>query len=368
MIYDHGLLDELGNFINILKRYDKLYIYGAAHNQKMLAKYLDICGISTRGFVTSETLGDIAFPAGAGVILGLSDKYYNEAYPRLVTREKPIDVIFLSERAKHTISYKVTPRQPDEYNIEINLADHCNLNCQMCDHFSQLVKEPCFLDIDECERDLNRLSELSGGRLGIIKLLGGEPLLNEDIVKCLKTVRRYFADTPVWIYTNGLLLLSPRMEAFWTACKEYDCAIELTPYPMTGLDIMAIRRKAAEREVDLRLTEVCEKYSLKYQLSAHRLESGYAFVDCYQKNHCNVLKNGKIYACPMSAYIHYFNEYFNRDFRISESDHIDIHETSSFEEIAEFASRPVPFCGYCDIAHREFHEWKRSERLISEYI
>jgi hypothetical protein len=75
----------------------------------------------------------------------------------------------------------------------------------------------------------------------------------------------------------------------------------------------------------------------------------------------------KIYACPMSAYFDHFNEYFGEHFKLTGKDCIDIHEIQSFEEIAEFAARPVPFCGYCDIRGRELYPWGQSKLTINEY-
>lgn len=70
------------------------------------------------------------------VILGLSDKYFNEVWPDISA--KNLTPVFLTESAKRIIAYKLRPRNPEEMNIEFNLTDNCNLNCQMCDHFSQI--------------------------------------------------------------------------------------------------------------------------------------------------------------------------------------------------------------------------------------
>jgi ABC-2 type transport system ATP-binding protein len=46
--------------------------------------------------------------------------------------------------------------------FDVHLADHCNLNCKGCYHFSPLAPEK-FLDIEQYERDCTRLNELSMG-------------------------------------------------------------------------------------------------------------------------------------------------------------------------------------------------------------
>ena len=69
----------------------------------------------------------------------------------------------VSEWNTRTISYKMTPRSKENFWVEVNLADHCNLNCQCCDHFSPLAK-PTFLDYDQYVKDLQRLSELTDNK------------------------------------------------------------------------------------------------------------------------------------------------------------------------------------------------------------
>jgi hypothetical protein len=61
--------------------------------------------------------------------------------------------------------------------FDVHLAEHCNLRCIGCEHFSPLAKEE-FLDIDSFKKDCIRLSELTNKDLEEMFLLGGEPLLN----------------------------------------------------------------------------------------------------------------------------------------------------------------------------------------------
>lgn len=54
MTYDHSLVKEIENFISLCTQYSDLYIYGATENQELLARYLGICGITVKGFLTSK--------------------------------------------------------------------------------------------------------------------------------------------------------------------------------------------------------------------------------------------------------------------------------------------------------------------------
>lgn len=56
-------------------------------------------------------------------------------------------------------------------SFEIALAEHCNLNCAGCDHFSPLAK-PEYADLESMTRDFARLSKLFHGCAEEIHLLG----------------------------------------------------------------------------------------------------------------------------------------------------------------------------------------------------
>lgn len=74
--------------------------------------------------------------------------------------------------------FEISGKKPWLNGFEYHVVDHCNLNCKGCGHCANLFNAPSFGDIDVYERDLKRLSELFEG-VGLIRLLGGEPLLKE---------------------------------------------------------------------------------------------------------------------------------------------------------------------------------------------
>jgi uncharacterized radical SAM superfamily Fe-S cluster-containing enzyme len=81
-------------------------------------------------------------------------------------------------------------------SFDIYVAEHCNLGCYRCNHFSQLAK-PEFADLETTERDLQRLSILSGGNIPAIMLVGGEPLLNPELHEFMRIARLYFPQSRI---------------------------------------------------------------------------------------------------------------------------------------------------------------------------
>jgi hypothetical protein len=76
-----------------------------------------------------------------------------------------------------------------------------------------------------------------------------------------------------------------------------------------------------------------------------------------------------LYTCPVIPYSQYFNEAFEQNLHESEDDSIDIYAAKSYDELAEFAAKRVPFCAYCDVKNRTHgHKWRQSSKTIDEYL
>lgn len=364
-LFEYPAYEHLEEFTSLCCQYSDIYIYGDAENQKFLTKYLKVCcGILTKGFITSATISNFPADEKTAVILGLSDKYYNEVYPELMSRSIK-NIIFLTEYAKRIIAWKMKARLPEETNIEINITDHCNLNCRSCDHFSPIAK-PRFIDESGFEQDIKRISELTEQKLGYVSLLGGEPLLHQELPTLFQIARHFLPNTAISIYTNGLLLLSDESERCWKACRESDISIKLTSYP-EQIDIPVVVEKAKLECVKLEIFRTPAQFE-KGTLNPVGDCPLFAVVECFQMNKCTVLRNGKIFMCPLSAYISHFNLKFGETFTNTEEDWIDIHKAKRWEEIAEFLSQPVPFCRYCDIGNRELFKWSQSEGSSEEWV
>lgn len=388
MIFDQPHMYEIEDMIGFCRKYAHVYIYGNAEKQEYLLKFFDICGIPIEGYVVTypdcrplqyrdmpvKTLEEVAGNESTGLLLGLSDHYFDCVIPKL--RELGIsDYFVLSEHNKRTIAHKLTPRARERMWIEINLVDHCNLNCQMCDHFSQIA-DAYFLDIHSFRRDMERLAELSDHHIDIIKLQGGEPLLHNDINEFIAVTRELFPRCHIYLFTNGLRLMqlekSPRGN-IWQVCRDNDVEIQLTVYPV-NLNVAAIEEKAHEYGVKIcvfgnvanRLRET--KFSVRHPFDLTGSQEKHRFISCYQLNESIALKDGKLYTCPIIPYVHYFNSYFGQKLEVCDADFLDIYEAQSYEELAEFVAQRPPFCRYCDVKNRTVHPWQRSQKELSEYV
>ena len=92
-------------------------------------------------------------------------------------------------------------------------------------------------------------------------------------------------------------------------------------------------------------------------------------IHCLYFNKFNVLKDGKYFMCPVQAHIDIFNKKFGTHLDYNEGDYLDIYQVKDWREFAEFGSRWVPFCRYCDQKKwGHASEWKASNKSIEEYV
>lgn len=131
-------------------------------------------------------------------------------------------IVFLRKIKRRIIKY------PEFHYVELHLTDHCNLNCKGCGHFCPIAYE-WYADKEDYEKELIQLKKLFSN-IKIIRLMGGEPLLHQEIGLFISLTRGYFPQTDLRLVTNGILLNKMHSE-FWDVCVENDIQFDLTVYP-----------------------------------------------------------------------------------------------------------------------------------------
>ena len=74
--------------------------------------------------------------------------------------------------------------------VEMHIVDHCNMNCNCCNHFSPLA-EPWFISIEDFTLQIKELKENVSSVKSFI-LLGGEPTLHPYLLDLCKILRNEF--------------------------------------------------------------------------------------------------------------------------------------------------------------------------------
>jgi MoaA/NifB/PqqE/SkfB family radical SAM enzyme len=262
-------------------------------------------------------------------------------------------------------AHRLKPRT--QLRFEVNITDHCNLNCLGCEHFSPLAKES-YIDTGKYEQDCERLGYLLGGEMENIHLMGGEPLLHPQFNEIVKITRKHFKSGVIEIVTNGILL-TKQDKSFWDTCMENDVRISMTQYPIE-LDCGEIENIAASHGVQFGYYAIGKNTMQKRPFDLEGKQDIEETIKiCHMINTCIQLRDGKLYTCVEIAYIPIFNEYFGTNLEVTEKDYIDIYKAQSKEEIFNFLCKPVPFCRYCNIKKiKKGLDWKVSKKEISEWI
>jgi|GEM_PF-537880 len=380
-----GDIHDTARLYEFCKKFEKLYILGTNDEAQYLQKLFHDSGVKIDALIdiynaNGENLAD----DNIGVIVAYREHIRKDALSFLANMNCK-NIYCPTDLTLWATANKLKPRPRERMWIEINIADHCNLNCRFCDHFSQLSKPFC-LDIETFERDIKRLAELTNGHIDIIKLQGGEPLLNIDIAKHIEIARKHFRNAKIILFSNGLLL--EKSESFkggnvLQAMKDNDVALRMTFYPLT-FDIAKAVKKAHEYGIYVEeitnykdtaveadensLSKLEIKEMVKHPFYSNGGSNNFEWINCYQLNESIVLRDGKLFTCPQTAYIDIFNEKFGADFELTENDYLDIFKAKSYFELSEFCAKRIPFCKNCAVFKRTPHDWKTSTRLIDEYI
>lgn len=261
-----------------------------------------------------------------------------------------------------------TPRE--ELGFVVDIAEHCNLNCQSCDHFSPLSNET-FYDLAEFESDIRRMSEIMRDKIAQIALEGGEPLLNKDIVQYIRIAHEFLPEAKILILTNGILLNDMSQE-FFDVCRECGAKLEVTKYPI-DFDYDKVEALAMKHGVEFHYYDggISIKTTSYKPLDLDGRQDKYeSFHSCYMANAtCVTLKNGRLYGCTLPPHIDVFNEYFDKDIKVTDKDYIYIYDDISAEDIFDFLCNPMSMCKYCKVKEwTHDNKWKTSKRMIEEWV
>ena len=253
-------------------------------------------------------------------------------------------------------------------HIDIHLVEHCNLNCAHCCHCSS-VAETEFLDIVQYERDIAILSKLTNGSINDVLLLGGEPLLNPDIVNIMQITRQNIPNGKISVLTNGILLTQMK-DDFWLACENYDIIVSISQYPIK-LDTDKIFKIALKYGVNVSWFTIERRNGRNdmFRLQKFDMSGRHDIFNSYKNCPCKnaFLKDGKIYLCPPMPSSRHLEKRFGVKFDVSQEDFLILDQVNDLQEILKFISNPSPFCRYC-VFENQFVQWKISEKKKEEWL
>lgn len=237
--------------------------------------------------------------------------------------------------------------------LEIHAAHACNFTCESCSHFSNNAHKGIITP-----EDADYQMSLWSHRLNptIFAVLGGEPLLNPQIEDFLRITRKHWKNC-IELVTNGFLI--PKFPNIGKLLNDL------------GIN-MIITRHSNSEEYTSKLNEVFEfinKHNIRFTMRDNtpqrwtRRYKGFGpEVMPYEDNnprasweicpckYCPQLLDGKIYKCPLIAYL---NIQKTRWPEISDKwdkylEYKPLEHTATDEEIVEFLNKEEEtICSMC---------------------
>lgn len=262
-----------------------------------------------------------------------------------------------------------TNKKPPIFHIDIHLTDHCNLNCKGCEHYSSLITEPWFAQIDAFSSDLRRLSNLFS-EIEQICLLGGEPLLHPELNSFIIAAREILPETRIYVMSNGVLVT--RMDdSFWQTMHEQKAILLCDDYPINidraGIDALGLKHDVVIEWVP----RISEFYRVPVDVTASQNPKE-SFRRCRGTSNCATLRGGKLYQCARVAYsdtlVEAFPEKNLESLLPGDQDSIDIHTAPDGDSVLDVLMSPSPWCARCAYDNYSTFEWGKTERDPKEWL
>ena len=243
--------------------------------------------------------------------------------------------------------------------LEYHLAHGCNLSCQQCSHYSNFRLAGAM----PTPHDARAEFELWSKRLRPHRfaLLGGEPLLNPNLIDHLHLARECWPTSNLMLVTNGFFF--DRHPDLPQRLVELDCRLEVSQH---GDDPTYLERFRKAKHTVWKWREDYPGIQIKIRQShrgwmrQYHIESGKpvpfnsnpnaAYKVCMQKT-CTQLFQGMLWKCPALAYFAQLESKLNlqeiaawqlfRDYKACRPDATDA-EVQTFIDTAA-----IPQCSLC---------------------
>ena len=229
-------------------------------------------------------------------------------------------------------------KEPIMPQVEMHVADFCNLNCKGCAHFSPIFEKK----LPDTNKRLEDVRLLKSKFAHIVKfyLLGGEPFVNPDIDIYITEIRKILPDTMIQIVTNGLLI--PKLsESTFKVIRDNKIIISISEYEPTHRMIEKIESVLMAHQImySVRPYSTKDKFIKPLSLSEHS-----KYPNKCISNGCVNIWDGKISRCPTLMYIDKFNSVFNSS--LPNNGIYSLAEIAT-EDILSLTQKEVPLCKHC---------------------
>lgn len=231
--------------------------------------------------------------------------------------------------------------------IEFNVAEHCNLRCAHCDQASWMLPVK-FADLASFARDMEVLSSVL--QAGELKIGGGEPLQNPQLVDFLRVAKEVKIANRVVLLTNGVLLHKAPAE-LW----ELIDGMWLSVYPgvKQRFDWDWVQQMADEHHIWVwrkETPEFAQRLLVEEIRNKEFVRMVFQNCELAHLESCHTIHEGRYYICSPSVWTESRLSLRGITFENRKSDSVAIHDNASlYEELDSLIRQqePLESCRYC---------------------
>lgn len=232
--------------------------------------------------------------------------------------------------------------------LSIHISEQCNLQCKNCSMLIGACENPAEISFEETKAALQVLKNIVDD-IGVIQLIGGEPLLNNRILDFCVIIRENYPLSEIEIITNGTLINN--MDAlFFNTIKSLNIKICVSHYPVLKSKADSINEILKSNNVIYDFSDEYRYFSKLYNLIGNS-DIKKTFEVCRSMHYCKNGLNlkGKFLAPCMAPFaLENIAEYYG----IKVENHGIVNLLSknlslNVEEILMMLSTPLDICRYC---------------------
>ncbi len=225
--------------------------------------------------------------------------------------------------------------------LEFEVTHHCNLNCKGCSHFSPL-SEKSFGDFDQFSKDLERIHSMVD-HVGQIRLMGGEPLLNEDLWKFVEKTREIYKYDDIAVVSNGIKLIgiSDKLKDTMRRCNAH---FSVTLYPPVREFSKNMLEQLKSENISCGEAKSADVFGVRLNPDGNSDKEAVEFM-CGDSI-LPLFEAGRISKCSISHKIPVYEKHFGMEHYPHCS--IDIYDKDLTPAgLFGFITEPVEMCAYC---------------------
>ena len=183
-------------------------------------------------------------------------------------------------------------------SLELAITHRCTLNCEKCANMISYFESPKDADYESMKDSIYKILN-ANVYVSELRILGGEPFLNQELVKYLQLLQQFDNIGLISIMSNGTLYPSKEL----TDClRQKNVYVTLSDYGYLSKNLQKIKELFEKEGILYRIYEMSgwkDCNTIEYiEMDTEELER--KFGNC-SVNNCYTLHNGFLYRCPYNA-------------------------------------------------------------------